>query len=303
MPQNYAIIRQTKVKGAKQSNALSNHNTRKIITSNIDRSKSHKNIVLKPSPYQAYDDFVFRKKKQIKEHNKKNGTKNRFVQKREDKKTKKKEYLAMSQEFIFTHSPNALNEMKSIEYLKCADRFIREWFQNCEIISSIIHLDEETPHIHIEASYFDMVRNKFIQKELYEHGKTDIKKIRDAFQKEVADEFGLKKQDGSVVNHHEYHADKEKGEMRRIINEHEHTIMFQGHIIKEQLEPKVIQARDARDKAKEQVSEIRQELDDLREDLFKIHGKGWKTIVKAKAESTRIKNSDGPNNSSNNLSI
>lgn len=310
MSKNYAIIRHVKVKGADQFNLLDAHNTRTIVSSNIDTERSHKNIVLKLSPYSNFDDFVFTKRKQIKEHNKKNGTKHRFVQKREDKITKKKEYSAMSQEFIFTHSHNAMNEMDSIEFLKDADRFIREWFKHCEIVSSLIHLDEDTPHIHIHATYYDSVRNKFIQKELSQKGKTDINKIREAFQQEVADKYGLLKQDGSVVQDHDYKADKEKALLKKQLTEYEHTIDIQTYIIKYELEPKVARARSERNKSKEQTTqiaqkydllhsewqELKQELDELKKDLLTIHGKGWRTVIEVKSESSREKQQNIQNN-------
>jgi len=209
MASNFATIRQTKVKSADQHNALNAHNNRAISGSNINKTKTHSNITLTPTQYNNFDDFIASKKTAIREANakRKNGEKKaRFPREVLNKKTNKKELPALSQEFIFSHSHKALSEEESIEYLKRADLFIKKWFPSCEVLSSIIHLDEKTPHIHIHISYFDENENRFIQKTLSQKGKTDINEIRKAFQKEVADEFELLKQDGSVVSKEDHQA-------------------------------------------------------------------------------------------------
>ena len=233
---NYATLRHTKVKTEEQHNALNVHNDRTIQSKNVDSSRSFKNMVLTPNPYKNYSDFVVVKRKQIREankHRKGKERKSRFPRELVNKKTKEKAIPALSQEFIISHSHLALTEQQSIEYLKKAHEFLKEWFKNCEILSSIAHFDERTPHLHFHISYFDQVQNRFVQQELSQNrrvigkdkdGKdikeryslTDIDNIREAFQREVADDFELIKQDGSVVETHSYKASLETAELKEV---------------------------------------------------------------------------------------
>jgi len=197
----FAIIRQSKIKGEEHFNGLAAHNKREYHSKNIVKERSHKNITLSPFIYRNFQEFVANKRKLIFEGNKKNGTKNRMLRSLKNKKTGEKELPSMAQEFIFTHSPDALTEVDSIEYLKLADKFLREWFKGLEVLGSVIHLDETTPHLHFDVTYFDLNRAKFCQSELQDQGKTDIVAIREAWNAYlVGTKFeDLKMQDGSVV--------------------------------------------------------------------------------------------------------
>jgi len=212
----FAIIRQEKIRNADSFNSREAHNSREILTSNVELKYSHKNITLIKNKYKNYDDFVEQKREEIRKSNKLNNTKHRFVRSVLNKKTKEKELSSMFQEFVFTHSKDALSEEDSIEYLKAANKFIKDRFHDCEIISSEIHLDETTPHIHIVSSYYNDIECRFMQKELSKEKITDINEIRKAFQHEVADKFELKMQDGSVVEakNHQRSANKEIAELK-----------------------------------------------------------------------------------------
>jgi hypothetical protein len=203
---SFAIIRQQKIKGEEHFNGLAAHNKREYHSKNIVKERSHKNITLSPFIYRNFKEFVASKKKMIFEGNKKNGTKNRMLRSLKNKKTGERELPSMAQEFIFTHSPKALSETKSIEYLRLADKFLREWFDGLEVLGSVIHLDETTPHLHFEVTYFDLGRAKFCQSELQDKGKTDITAIREAWNEYlIGTEFeSLKMQDGSVVSAREH---------------------------------------------------------------------------------------------------
>jgi len=216
---DFAIIRHEKIKGEDHFNGLAAHNRREYFSKNIDRSRTDKNITLTPFAYKNFQDFVEAKRKMIREMNKRNGTKNRMLRKLKNKKTGEKEYPSMAQEFIFTYSPGALTEEQGIRYLKLADKFLREWFADFEVIASIIHLDETTPHLHFDLSYFDMVQGKFRQAELQAEGKTDINAIRQAWDEYLQDtEFEhLHPQDGSVVG--ERHLSKASLEIASLKNE------------------------------------------------------------------------------------
>ena len=47
------------------------------------------------------------------------------------------------------------NENNYIEYLKEAEQFFRDRFEGQEIISSVVHMDESKPHLHITFSYYN----------------------------------------------------------------------------------------------------------------------------------------------------
>lgn len=222
MSNNFAIITHIKIKGAEAHNGVLAEADRSISGNNVDKSRTHKNITIIENPYENYDDFVQVKQAEIAEANmldiiwnkqNQNDQKKsrRFPRKTTNKKTKNIEESALSQQIVFTHSPGIMSEDDSIKYLKLADKFIRNWFQDNEVISSVIHLDETTPHLHVDIAYFDKNDKRFNQKILFESGKTDFDAIRDAFQKEVADRFGMIAQDGSVV-------DKGKHEQRADLN-------------------------------------------------------------------------------------
>jgi hypothetical protein len=112
-----------------------------------------------------------------------------------------------------------MSENESIEFLKMADKFLKSWFgEEIEVISSVIHLDEATPHLHFTISYFDKNRGKFCQSELQKQGKTDISNIRSAWQKHLSGTHfsALEAQNGSVKKgeNHNPKASAEAKELR-----------------------------------------------------------------------------------------
>lgn len=241
MKKNFAIIRQIKIKGVEAFEGVAAEADRSIFAKNVDASRTEKNIVLKKSQYAKFADFVQKKKQEIRIGNlrrKKGEKKARFPRILTNKKTKEKEYPALSQQFVFSFSHGALSEKDGIEYLRRADEFIREWFEKNEIISSIIHRDETTDHIHIDVAYWNRFEKRFNQKELTQdkdqkgRGKTDISRIREAFQKEVANYFNLRKQDGSVVEKHDgKKADIGKGKLKEEIKELKNRKITQEEVL------------------------------------------------------------------------
>ena len=243
----FAIIRQEKVKGAESFNSRTSHNNRTIITSNINKSLTKNNIMIQENIYKNYDDFVNKKRKEIQEHNLEFGTKNRFIRKTLNKKNKTMEFGAMSQEFIISSSKDFFKtEEENIQYLKNADKFLRKWFPNCEVLQSSIHLDETTPHLHFHISYFDKENKKFIQKEMSKKGLTDINKIREAFQTDIASPIGLQKQNGSVVNadEHQNKASLEIAQLKKELSEARKTILMQKERISKLEEEKSLLEQD-----------------------------------------------------------
>jgi len=210
MKKTFGIVSHKKIKNENSWNGYKAHNERKTSPKNVDKSRSHLNMVLKPNSYKNLEHFIEKKREYIRKKNKENGTKNRCVRKKKNKKTNVFEYPSVAQEFVFTYSNGALTDAQGIEYLKLAERFMTEWYgSQIELLQSVIHLDEKTPHIHIDFAYFDLEQGKFCQKELQAHGKTDITAIREAWDKYLQDtDFAhLKMQDGSVVASGE-HVDK-----------------------------------------------------------------------------------------------
>ncbi len=205
MSNNYAIIAQEKRRGPNEFNGIMAENKRSIAGKNVNKKLSHTNIILTPCPYKNYDDFVEKKRAQIKAENQKQEQnkkrkKGRMPRVTINQKTGEKKYPSLMQEFVFTYTPNALSTEESILYLELADKFIREWYPDNEVISSIIHKDEETFHLHIWATYFSNLQCRFVQSDLQDAGKTNINIIREAWQKTLKEEgFDLIKQDGSVM--------------------------------------------------------------------------------------------------------
>ena len=225
MAKNFANIRQEKRYSPKEINGIWKENFRTVDVSNADANRSHLNITVSPLLFENYDDFAATRREQIRIANKQrksNERKARMPGITKNQKTGKEKYRAMMQEFIFTHSPGAMTEDESIRYCKLAYEFIKNWFDECNIILAVIHLDETTPHIHIWTDYYDKFDNRFIQSVLQDKGKTDINAIRDAWREWLTEEgFDLLRQDGSVVGdkHDGSKADKNKGDLKKQIVE------------------------------------------------------------------------------------
>jgi hypothetical protein len=221
MKKKFAIISHKKMKDSGAWNGYKAHNERATSPQNVDKSRSHLNITLKPNSFKNFDEYIEKKREYIREKNKENGTKNRCVRKTKNKKTKKFEYPSVAHEFVFSYSHGALTDAQGVEYLKLADKFLEEWFgKDIEKLQSTIHLDEKTPHIHIDYAYFDLEQGKFCQKDLQRKGKTDISRIREEWDRYLATtEFAhLSMQDGSVVAKDE-HTDKASLEIDRLKTE------------------------------------------------------------------------------------
>lgn len=225
MANHYAIVRHGKRYGADQVNGIWAENIRSIGGKNVDVYRSHLNITIIPLLFDNYDQFVLTRKEQIRIANTKrhiNEKKARLPRVKKDKKTGNDKFPSLTHEFVFTHSHDAMNTDESIRYCILAHEFIMNWFDECNIILAVIHLDEETPHIHIWVDYYNKFKNRFVQSILQDEGKTDIDSIRNAWQKKLEEEgFNLLKQDGSVVGaeHDGCKADKNKGDLKKQIVE------------------------------------------------------------------------------------
>lgn len=229
MSNNYAIVRQLKRYSPDEVNGIWAENKRSIMGNNVDKNRSHLNIKIVPLPFKNYDHFIKTRSKQIDAANKKRDANERQARMRYIRKDKigKRKYLSLMQELVFTHSNGAMSLEESIRYCTLAYEFIVSWFAECNVFLAVIHLDEETPHIHIWVDYFNKFDNRFEESVLQAKGKTNINKIRDAWQKKIEEEgFSLIKQDGSVVGgkHDGPKADKSKGDLKKLNEELTHEV-------------------------------------------------------------------------------
>ena len=220
---NYAIIIQKKIKGASAVNGLLQHNSRETNSKNVDRSRTHKNITLLDFKYDDYQDFADSKREEIRIANierRKDGKKLARFPKPQKMKNKEGKIIgidaALMQEYVITLSPDALDAKQREQYLRDAFSFFSKRFKNCEILYGEIHKDEKTEHLHFGVSFFDKHDKRFIQKTMSSKNITNLDEIRDAFQKEVAEKYDLKKQDGEVTKsrYDGDKAEKNKGDIR-----------------------------------------------------------------------------------------
>lgn len=96
-------------------------------------------------------------------------------------------------EMLFTASPEFFENMSDYE--------IRQYFQNCyefackkygkeNIIASDVHLDEKTPHMHLEL--VPISKGRLCAKELFNH---KLEQLQDEVHKEVFEKYGLQRGD------------------------------------------------------------------------------------------------------------
>jgi len=305
----YAIISQMKIKSKKAWNGITAHNSRTVTSKNINTKLTHKNITLIPNQYQNQDDFIEKKRTQIREHNKKHGTKNRMLRKVKNKVSGEKEYQSLMQELVFTHSPGEMTEEESVEFLKMALEFIKEFYPDCEIIYAELHLDETTPHLHIGVSYFNQNLCKFEQQAMQKRGMTDINVIRDAWQNKLKDtKFDkLKRQDGKVVAKQEHQA-KANLEIARLKKENktlaahaEKTALLTNLVaVKAQTElakqtALVVTAREGEERIRADVDALKVEVEEKTALAEKTPKTIVKEVVKLVEDETRLKKLEDAN--------
>lgn len=159
---NYITINLKKISTKGEFENITHHNERtkeylsKEERTNIDSTKTYKNIVLTRNNYSSYEDFLEQKKELIKQGNLENGTKHRMI--REDSGTQLNMTIQATKE--------ALSEEQHIQFLRECNQELKKYFGNNEIIESHIHLDETTPHLHIAIAFFDQELRKFNQKKI-----------------------------------------------------------------------------------------------------------------------------------------
>lgn len=159
-----------KIKNKEAFNGIKKHNNREgKQKENINKDETHKNIILTKNNYN-WDSYLQEKKEQIAAANKANKTKNRMI----------RENSSFCINYTFQASKESLTQEQHINFLKDIDKQLREHFKNQEVLESIIHLDETTPHLHFSLSFFNVEKMKFIQKELTQQNKTNYYNIEKA---------------------------------------------------------------------------------------------------------------------------
>jgi uncharacterized membrane protein len=221
MKKKYFVIDFKKIKTEAQfNNWILGHNERKHNRErpNVNKKKTIENIVLYGAKYKSYRDFIEQKREEIKKINRENQKKRREyvkeliaqgMDKKEAQKIARKKYPkrrapSANQAVGFALVVDC-SEMENwsdsdyIRYLQDAEAFFRERFKNLEILSSVIHLDEKKPHLHISFSYWDINEKRFIEKKLFDEKLTDLNAILRNFEAEVGQKYGLHRGDGATL--------------------------------------------------------------------------------------------------------
>jgi hypothetical protein len=116
-------------------------------------------------------------------------------------KRKLKKGSAFAYEVIVDCTPDeSWTEQDYINYLKKAESFLKERFAGQEVISSVIHMDESKPHLHVVFSYFNEELGQWNQRNLMKEKKTNLNDLLRDFEQEVGKEFGLHRGKGKEID-------------------------------------------------------------------------------------------------------
>jgi len=189
----YFVIKQRKITSdSDYKNTILGHNNRERhyqehTHKNIKSERTKDNIILQAP--------LFRNEKEIRDFaNANKGKGRRQLQKGR----------AFGFEFVVDCSvmPN-WNEDDYITYLRDAEAFFKQRFQGFkggnQLLSSVIHLDEGKPHLHIAFSYFDTEIGAWNQKQLKKQYKSDMNSILDDFQEAIGEKYGLIRGNGAEL--------------------------------------------------------------------------------------------------------
>jgi len=170
---------------------------------NIDTTKSKDNIVLEELKYKSANDLINVANQIIKQENIKIRERNNEVEDKEQKEKLRrglKKGSAFCYEILIDCSVIlGWKDDNYINYLKEANEWCINRFKGQELISSVIHLDESKPHLHITFSYFNTDLKKWNQRGMREQNLTNINLILKDFEKEIGQKFGLKKGDNEKL--------------------------------------------------------------------------------------------------------
>jgi len=204
---NYFVIGFRKIKTAEEyKNKIAGHNHRNRNYPNrlnIDTTKSKNNIILQELKYRTATELIDTANQIIKEENIKTRKNNKKVT---DKKQKEKlrrglkKGSAFAFEILIDCSIIDKWENKDyIKYLKDAEQWLKDKFKGQEVLSSIIHMDEGKPHLHITFSYFNKDIKRWNQRGLKDKNLTNLNYLLKDFEQEIGQKYRLKKGDNDKL--------------------------------------------------------------------------------------------------------
>jgi hypothetical protein len=210
---NYFVIGFRKVKTIEEyKNKIVGHNHRNRNypnRQNIDTSRSKNNIILSPLKYKSASELIDTANQIIKEENVKTKKRNEGIT--DKKKLEKlrrglKKGSSFAFEILIDCSKIEGWENKDyIKYLQEANEWLQNKFKGQEVLSSVIHLDEGKPHLHITFSYFNNILKKWNQRGLKDKNLTNLNHLLRDFEREVGQKYGLKKGDNDKLKERLYY--------------------------------------------------------------------------------------------------
>jgi len=163
-----------------------NHRNRQYVKShsNIDWNKSEKNIELTPLQFHSLEE--------LREYAKTHLAKGR---------RNLKKGAAWGFEIVVDCTPDPnWTKQDYIEYLKNAEKWLRKRFDGQKVLSSVIHIDEGKPHLHIVFSYFNEKEGMWYQRRLKEEGIDRLSSLLDDFEKDIGSSYGLHRGEGENID-------------------------------------------------------------------------------------------------------
>lgn len=159
---SYAILRIEKLKSRVSLGGALRHNYRDIIPPNADPEKTKDNITDKKTTQEVLQEYS----KMLPEKVRKNAV--------------------HALEFVITASPeffkkNSRKEL--VKYFRDSEKWVGEIIGSDNIISSTLHMDEKTPHIHFLA--MPLVNGKLNAREIIGGSKHRMRELQDDFYKKV----------------------------------------------------------------------------------------------------------------------
>lgn len=178
---SYAICRVQKIGGAKDITGIQLHNRREREHSNsnpdIDKARSQDNYTLRDCPDISYNALV---DKRLKEGYK-------------GKRAIRKDAVKLC-EVLFTSDNDFFSQLTMEQqqayfeecYQWAAERFGRE-----NIISATVHMDEATPHMHVD--FVPLTEDGRLSAKSVLGGRKDLQELQDSFYQIVGEHYGLER--------------------------------------------------------------------------------------------------------------
>ena len=180
MGNRYFVIDFKKYRGGEAYKNVMGHNLRKRHyrdRANIDPARSDKNIVLHryDGKWSEYMDECNTKARENGGRKLRNGSADFFS-------------IVVDASVI-----DGWSDEDYIQYLRDAEKWLRERFAGQKILASVIHVDEKKPHLHFTVSYFNEERGRWSQKYLAQEKKTDLNTMLADFERDIGQKYGLRR--------------------------------------------------------------------------------------------------------------